>query len=405
MDNQFLDKQEPVGFVEAVLRLINNDLKHLKLCVFIVLIPTLAAFVAVMWVIKPVYAATAVVTPPVSSQPSLGSLSSMIGGASGMGSLLGLSSNDDDANAVWTIFNSWELHNQVIEKFNLAEHYEFDGNFHADLLKKFRKNFGIETNKENMFAISVEDEDYKLAAQIVSFMLEKADSAFNAFKTAQARQSRVYFQGRLDSCEHVLDSLMKEFVDFQVKNNFYNPEIQMESTLKYLSALQAKREEVAMEMAYEKADRGENSRRYEELSKRYQGVNTALNSTLNGKNDKMGIIALKKSPELAAEYIRREAEIHIQEAMYKLLRQQSEQMRMEEAKMMTNLHVLEPPWENDKKVYPLRGVTLVFFFAVSFIFATIICNLLAFLDAEAERGSSVAKEWIRFKGFFRRSRA
>ncbi|MCQ2103273.1 MAG: lipopolysaccharide biosynthesis protein [Fibrobacter sp.] len=399
-----MEKQEPVGFIEAILRLINNDLKHFKLCLFIVLIPTIAAFVAVMWVIKPVYAAVAIVTPPAATHPSLGSLSSMLGGASGMGSLLGLGSNDEDADAVWTIFNSWELHNQVIEKFNLKEHYEFDGNFHADLLKQFRKNFGIDLNKENMFAVSVEDEDYHLAAQMVAFMLEKADSAFNAFKTAQARQSRVYFQSRLDSCEHTLDSLMKDFVDFQTKNNFYDPEIQMESTLKYLSALQAKREEVAMEMAFEKADRGENSRRYEELSKRYQGVNSALNGTLNGKNDRMGMVALKKSPELAAEYMRREAEIRIQEAMYKLLRQQSEQMRMEEAKMLTNLHILEPPWENDKKVYPLRGVTLVFVFAVSLIFATIICNLVGFLEAEGERDSAVSKEWKRFKGFFRKSK-
>ena len=91
-----------------------------------------------MWVIKPVYAATAVVTPPPVSQASLSGLSSMMGGMSGMSSLLGLTSSDEDANAVSTIFNSWELHDQVIREFNLAEHYEFDGRFHADLLKKFR---------------------------------------------------------------------------------------------------------------------------------------------------------------------------------------------------------------------------------------------------------------------------
>ena len=129
-----MEKQESVGFIEVCLRLLNNDLKHFKLCLAIVLIPTIVAFVLVMWVIKPVYAATAVVTPPSSSQTSLNGLSSMLGGASGMGALLGLSSSDEDENAVWTIFNSWELHDQVIREFNLAEHYEFDGDFHADFL-------------------------------------------------------------------------------------------------------------------------------------------------------------------------------------------------------------------------------------------------------------------------------
>ena len=395
-------QQESVGIVEVCLRLLNNNLKHFKLCLAIILLPTIVAFVLVMWVIKPVYAATAVVTPPSTSNASISNLSS-ITGMSGMGSLLGLNSNED-ANAVWTILSSWELHDQVINEFNLAEHYEFKGKFHADLLKMFRKNFGMEFNKEDMFAIYVEDKDYRLAAKIVSFMLEKADSAFNAFKTKQARQSREYFQSRLDSCEQKLDSLLQDFVKFQVDNNFYDPSVQLESTIKYLNALQSKREEVAIEMAYEKADRGEKSKRYEELSKRYQGVNASLSGALKGRHENMGMVALKKSPELSAEYVRREAEIRIQESLYKLLRQQSEELRLEEAMMLTNLHVLEPPWENDKKVYPLRGVTLMFVFAVSTIFATIICNLLSFLEGEVIRGSSVASEWKKFKGFFKKSR-
>ena len=398
-----MQSQESAGIVEVCLRLVNNNLKHFKLFLAILLLPTLFAFVLVMWVIKPAYSATAVVTPPSSSQGILSGLGSMLSGGAGMGSLLGFSGNDEEANAVWTIFNSWELHDMVIKEFNLAEHYKFDGHFHADLLKLFRKNFGIEMNKEDMFVIYVEDKDYKLAAKMVSFMLEKADSAFNAFKTKQARQSREYFQSRLDSCEQKLDSLLRDFVKFQVDNNFYEPTIQMESTLKYLSALQAKREEVSIEMAFEKADRGEKSKRYDELSKRYQGVNTALSGTLKGRHESLGMVALKKSPELSAEYFRREAEIRIQETLYKILRQQNEEMRLEEAKMLTNLHILVPPWENDKKVYPLRGVTLLFAFAVSFLLATIVCNLLGFLEVENARGSSVAGEWKSFKRFFKKS--
>ncbi|MCQ2098351.1 MAG: Wzz/FepE/Etk N-terminal domain-containing protein [Fibrobacter sp.] len=398
-----MDKQPSAGFIEIILRLMNNSLKRFKLWLAILILPTLTAFVLVMWVIKPMYAATAVVTPPTSSQPSLSGLSSMLSGSGaggGVTSLLGLNSSDEDANAVWTIMNSWELHNQVIEKFNLAEHYEFDGNFHADLLKKFRKHFGVETNKEDMFAVSMEDEDYKLAAEMVQFILEKTDSAFNAFKTAQARQSREYLDSRLDSCVQTLDSLIRDFVKFQSENNYYDPDVQLESTLRYLSALQTRREEVGMELAFEKADRGENSKRYDELNKRYQGVNNALAGAVNGKHKNVGLVSLKKSPELGAEFARREVEIRVQETMYKLLRQQSEQLRMEEAKMLTNLHVLEPPWANDKKIYPLRGVTLMFVFMVAFILATVLCNILGFLDEEVAKNSDTGKQWLAFKGHF-----
>ena len=400
-----MEKQEPVGLTEVLLRILSNDLKHFKLCLFFVLLPTIVVFVLVMWVIQPTYRVTAVITPPPTSSPNvLSGFSSMLGMGSGVGSLLGLIDNNDDIGAVWTIFNSWQLHNQVIEKYHLKEHYKFKGKFHADLLKEFRKNFGFEMNKEEMFSLYYRDTDAKLAVEVLNFMLEKADSSFNAFKTKQARQSREYFQTRLDSCEHVLDSLLHSFVDFQVTNNVYEPNVQLEATIKYLSELQAMREEMNMEMNFEKLDRGENSKRYQELSKRVKGMNSALSSALKGKHSDIGLMELKKSPQLYSEYLRREAEIRIQEALYKVLRQQSEQMRMEEAKMLTNLHVLEPPWENDKKIYPLRGVTLVFVFSVACIIATIVSNLLGYLASESKRGSSVAAEWNAFKGFFKKNK-
>ena len=387
-----MEKQDSIGFVEICLRILNNDLKHFKFVTAFVLIPTIIVFIMVMWVVKPKYAASAIVTPPASTQPMSGALGGLIG-SSGMSSLLGISMDNEDVNAVWTIFNSWELHNQVIEKFDLAKHYEFKGKFHADLLKDFRKNFGLEQNKEDMLSIYYKDTDAKLAVEVVNYMLEKADSSFNAFKTKQARQSRVYFQERLDSCEHVLDSLMAEFVDFQVKNNVYEPTVQLEATIKYLSELQAMREEVGIEMNFEKLDRGENSKRYQELLKRSKGVNSALGGALKGRHSDIGLLELKKSPELYAEYLRREAEIRIQEAMYKVLRQQSEQMRLEEAKTLTNLHVLEPPWENDKKVSPKRGLILAFTVFFSFFLASLLCNLVEYMRSESRTNSKTAAEW------------
>ena len=387
-----MEKQESIGFIEICLRILNNDLKHFKFVVTFVLIPTIIVFIAVMWIVKPKYAASAIVTPPASTQPMAGALSGLMGG-SGMTSLLGISMDNEDANAVWTIFNSWELHDMVINKFDLARHYEFKGKFHADLLKEFRKNFGFEMNKEEMFSLYYRDTDAKLAVEVLNFMLEKADSSFNAFKTKQARQSREYFQTRLDSCEHVLDSLLNSFVDFQVTNNVYEPNVQLEATIKYLSELQAMREEVNMEMNFEKLDRGENSKRYQELSKRVKGMNSALSSALKGKHSDIGLMELKKSPQLYSEYLRREAEIRIQEALYKVLRQQSEQMRLEEAKMLTNLHVLEPPWENDKKISPKRGLLLVFTVFFTFFLASFFCNFVEFMRSEKRSGSRTAAEW------------
>ena len=89
-------------------------------------------------------------------------------------------------------------------------------------------------------------------------------------------------------------------------------------------------------------------------------------------------------------------------AILRITRDYTAEDALEEAKMLTNLHVLEPPWENNKKIYPLRGVTLIFVFAVACLLATIICNVREYLDAESKRDTAVAREWNTFVGFFRK---
>ena len=396
---------ETPGLTETLFRILNNDLKHFKLCCALVLIPTIVVFVLVMWVIKPTYAAKAVVTPPPDNS-SMSTLSGMLDGElSSYASLLGFASGSVDADAIWTIFDSKELQDMVIDHFKLAEHYEFDGQFRADLLKQFRKNFELSLTDENMLEISIEDEDYRLASEMATFMLDKADSMFNAFKTKQARQSREYFDNRIELCLKTLDSLQQDFVKFQADNNFYEPEVQMEATINYLSTLQTERQSVAVEMNYESQLRGTDSKRYGELSKRYNSLNTAIHQTLNGKQQSMGLITLKKSPQLGAEYMRKQEEVKVQAALYKLLRQQSEQMQLEEAKKLTNLHVLEAPWPNDKKVSPLRGASLIFTVFVSMLLVTILCNFIELVKSQKGTGSSLEKEWATFVGFFRRKRA
>ena len=79
--------------------------------------------------------------------------------------------------------------------------------------------------------------------------------------------------------------------------------------------------------------------------------------------------------------------------MYKILRQQSEQMRLEEAKRLTNLHVLEPPWENDKKISPKRGLILIFTVFFTFFCASLLCNFVEFMRAESRTNTRTAAEW------------
>lgn len=387
------DTKEDFSLFGYFLRAVNNCLAHKVIFSTIVFIPIIIVFVMVMWFIKPIYSAEAIVTPPSSSNNIGSGLGKLLdGGVSGLSSVSSiLGKSDQGADIVWTFFNSWELHNKVIEKFDLANHYEFEGLFHADLLKAFRTNFNLETNDENMFHLTFEDEDYVLASKVLQFMLVQADSMFNAFKTSQARQSRMYMDTRLQGVKNVIDSLQNEFVKFQKENGVYDPESQLESTMKYLSTLQSDRDAVLIEISYEEKSRGENSKRYEELKNRLKSIDEAISKAVNGNKKSIGIVSLSKSPDLFAKYMRMESELKIQQTIYTFLRQESEQLYMEENNMLANLVVLQPPWENNKKVYPVRGAMLAFTGLVSFVLAVFVCCFIEFCK-NIEPGSTLARE-------------
>ena len=400
-----MEKQENLTFMELLLRILNNCLLHLKLCIVVVSLPTIVMFVMVMWVLDPSYRAEAIVTPPSSDASIAGRLGKFVDGLDNLGSfssLLGKTDNGTDI--VWTYLNSWELHDMVIKKFDLANHYEFDGKFHADLLKEFRKQFDVEVNDEGMFKMTFEDEDYVLAAEVLNFMLAKADSMYNSYKTTQARISRQYIQERLEREEKSIDSLQEVFVKFQTENNFYDPEIQLEATMKYLGSMQSTRDAVAQELAFEKMERGENSRRYEELRKRLNSIDATIKQTMQGKRGSVGIVALDKSSDLAAQYLRLESEVKIKMTVYRYLRQQSEQLALVEANMRANLIVLQPAWPNDKKVFPIRSMMLAFTCLVSGLIAMF---LSCFIERckSSDKDSVFSHEISRLAGFFRKKKA
>lgn len=399
-----MEKKENLTFVELLLRILNNCLLHFKLCMVIVTIPTAVMFVLVMWVIDPTYKAEAIVTPPSSETAITGSLGKIVDGLDNLGSissLLGKSDNGTDI--VWTYLNSWELHDMVIEKFDLVNHYEFDGKFHADLLKKFRKNFDVEINDEGMFKMTFEDEDYVLAADVLNFMLAKADSMYNYYKTSQARISKQYIEERLAREERAIDSLQEVFVKFQTENHFYDPEIQLEATMKYLSTMQGNRDVVAQELAFEKMERGESGRRYEELRKRLNSVDASMKQAVQGKRSSVGIVALDQSSDLAAQYLRIESEVKIKMAVYKYLRQQSEQLALVEANMRANLIVLQPAWPNDKKVFPIRSMMLVFTCLVTGLIAVLVSCFIERCKS-ADKDSVFTHEMQRLAVFFRKKK-
>jgi len=81
--------------------------------------------------------------------PELSKLSSLAGGLSS------LFSQDNTEDLLIAYSKSWELYDNVIEKFGLAEHYKLRSKYKVDLYKKFSKNVKLDHDKDDMLELSV----------------------------------------------------------------------------------------------------------------------------------------------------------------------------------------------------------------------------------------------------------
>ena len=393
-----MENQKDLSLLEMLLMAMNNCLSHKRIFLGILLVPTLVMFVLVMWVFTPQYKAEAIFTPPVETPPitTMGIGKSSLGDIPGNSALSELLGNTDDGAGITATFaESWELHVKIIEKFELARDYKFKGKFYADLLKKFRSDLELEYNDDDMFEVSFTHTDYKKAAAVVDYFLTQLDSMYNAYKTNQARQTREYIDSRIEEINKEIEVKKKEFVKFQRKNDFYEPGVQLESSLRYLTNLQMEREAILQELAYEREKKGGATKRLGDLEQRLRNIEKTIDDTKEGKQSDMGVVALGKTPELFAQYTALKNDLKIQQSIYMLLREQREQLDIEANNRQVNLIVLQPPWENDKRVFPKRGTMLLFTFMISGLMSVAICTLIEFfknLDSE----SRLAKEKSKF---------
>lgn len=378
-DQQAKDR-EP-GIFELFLRLVLDVLQRKFLFLFIVIVPTLVSVIVVLWVIPPKYATKAVVGISGKSGNISNALSGIMGGAGGglMGNLIG---NDffsqQESDLFYTILNTKSLHEKVIQEYNLAEHYEHNGAFYADLLKSFRQNLEIELNDEDVFELRFEDEDYTLPPKVLNFLITHADSTFSALKNKKTRESRDFFEERLSLIRHQLDSIQTEFAAFQKENKLYAVEEQMEQTLGLLGNLKLQEEQLKVEMAYEGKVHGKNTRLYENILKKRNSLASRMASLKNSRGD--GVIFPLSKNEKAFEFASYEREYKITVALYGYVRQRYEELLLEESKDESPIIVLQEPWENNKKTSPPRTAIVILVFCFSIAFGVFVCAFLSWLE-------------------------
>jgi uncharacterized protein involved in exopolysaccharide biosynthesis len=293
------------------------------------------------------------------------------------GDLLGLSSSGD---LFIGILRSRTVADRVIERFDLRRVYgdKYWENARGDLAK----NTAIsEDRKSGVISITVTDRDPKRAAQMAQAYVEELDRLVAQVSTSSARRERIFIEQRLAGVKQDLNRVSQEFSEYASKNTTLDITDQGKAMLEGAARLQgeliaAQSELEGLEQIYTASNVRVRSvrARVDELKRQLSklgGDSTNMGPETPGATDPLP--SIRKLPLLGVRWEDLYRETKIQETVYELLTQQYELAKIQEAKEIPVVKVLDPADVPERKSFPPRMlIGLLGMFIVVLVSCTLI---------------------------------
>jgi uncharacterized protein involved in exopolysaccharide biosynthesis len=319
------------------------------------------------------HALSRLMPPDTQSSSGLGLLAAMAGkattgsGVSGLGGgiasdLLGVKSSG----ALFVgIVGSQTVQDRVIRDFDLQRVY-WDSKI-EDARKDLAEHTDVaEDRKSGIITIGVTDRDPKRAAGMAHAYVDELDRLVAQVSTSSARRERIFLEERLKTVKAELDTTAKNFSNFASKNTAIDIPAQGKAMVEAAANLQgrliaAQAELSGLEQIYTK-----NNVRVRSAEARVNELQQKLNEIGGGniEGDSKDASALypsiRRLPILGVTYADLFLQTKIQATVFELLTQQYETAKVQEAKEIPSVKVLDAAIVPTKKSYPPRTLLTIF---------------------------------------------
>lgn len=320
----------------------------------------------IAFVIPKRYDSTTRLMPPDSQSSSGMAMMAALAGKAGpglsslAGDALGMKSPGD---LFIEILHSRTVEDRLIDRFDLRRIY--GDRYGVDARKDLAKYTGIAADrKSGVITITVTDRDPQRAMQIARAYVEELDRLVAQVTTSSARRERIFIEQRLAAIKQALDNASQEFSQYASKNTAIDIEAQGRATVDAAARLEgeliaAQSEIEGLQQIYTK----ENVRvrslqaRVDELRSQLHKIGGDTADLAGGKpGSAQEFPSIRELPLLGVRWADLYRETKIQEAIYELLTQQYELAKIEEAKEIPVVKVLDPSDVPEKKSFPPRSL-------------------------------------------------
>ena len=318
---------------------------------------------AIAFLLPKRYESTVSIMPP----DSLGSNGMMMAALAGKASpeLAGIASSLLGTKSTSALFvgllHSRTVADHIVDKFNLQsvywERYKRDARKTLD-----RRTEVTDDRKSGIITITVSDRDPQRAHGIAQAYVEELNKLVAQVSTSSARRERIFIEQRLSNVKTDLEDAEQQFSTFASKNTVLDVKEQTKAMVESGALLQgqviaAQSELEGLTQIYTPNNVRVRSAqaRVNELKRQLEkigGSDASLAANATQSNELYP--SIRKLPLLGVQWADLYRRVKIQETVYELLNQQYELARIQEAKEIPTVNVVDPADLPEKKAWPPR---------------------------------------------------
>ena len=317
----------------------------------------LAAFL-----ISPRYISTVRLMPPDNqgdSFPQMAMSLRTMGVSQFANDVLGLNKNSD---VFVGILGSRTVEDKIINEFDLKRVY--GAGRMDDARKALASRVSVSVDRKNdMITISVMDSDPQRAAAIASAHVDALNRLVTELSTSSARRERIFLESFLLQVKQDLESTEKEFSQFASKNSAIDINEQGKALVGAAASLQGQLIVAQAELEAVRQVYSDSHIRVRAARARIEELQSQLRK-LAGK-DQAGPVgaetaasdlypSIRKLPLLGVTYADLFRRVKVQEVVYELLTQEYNLAKVQEARDLPTVRVLDPANIPDRKSFPPR---------------------------------------------------
>jgi uncharacterized protein involved in exopolysaccharide biosynthesis len=347
----------------------------------------LLAGIFIAFVIPARYEATTQIMPPDSQNGStlalIAGLTSQPG-ASGGG--LGAMASDllgfKSTGALFVgVLQSRSVQDRIVEKFDLKKVY--GKKLEQAARDKLAENTSVtEDRKSGIITVSVSDHDPKRAAAIAAAYVEGLDTLIAQLTTSSAHRERVFLEGRLNTVNSDLELAEKDFSQFASKNATIDITEQGKAMVVAAASLEGELIAAQSELEGMKQIYSDSNVRVRAIEARIAelhhqlelfGGKTGAPPSGNDSTSSGDYPTMRQLPILGVPYADLFRKLKVEQAVYETLTKEYELAKVQEAKEIPTVKVLDPAAVPEKRSFPPRlpimflGASMAFILAVVWV--------------------------------------